>query len=127
MAVKQTGQPSFLEALLPKGAGVNATRVSLLRKPKVSMANKTYGTVSPERQKEMSGLEFVKGLASGTLPLKHYRAAIMRHALPRVGIEIRPNSLGWTTIQLLIGLGLLGPLALLDYSTSIVSGWLGGH
>jgi uncharacterized protein (TIGR00369 family) len=33
------------------------------------MANKTYGTVSPERQKEMSGLEFVKGIASGALPL----------------------------------------------------------
>jgi uncharacterized protein (TIGR00369 family) len=33
------------------------------------MANKTYGTVSPERQKEMSGLEFVKGLASGALPM----------------------------------------------------------
>jgi len=27
------------------------------------MATKTYGTVSPERQKAMSGLEFVKGLA----------------------------------------------------------------
>jgi len=33
------------------------------------MANKTYGTVSPERQKEMCGLEFVKGIASGALPL----------------------------------------------------------
>ena len=33
------------------------------------MAKKTYGTVGPERQKEMSGLEFVKGLASGALPL----------------------------------------------------------
>jgi hypothetical protein len=33
------------------------------------MATKTYGTVSPERQKAMSGLEFVKGLASGVLPL----------------------------------------------------------
>jgi hypothetical protein len=33
------------------------------------MANKTYGTVSPERQKAMSGLEFVKGLVSGALPL----------------------------------------------------------
>jgi hypothetical protein len=31
------------------------------------MAAKTYGTVSAERQKEMSGLEFVQGLASGTL------------------------------------------------------------
>jgi uncharacterized protein (TIGR00369 family) len=30
---------------------------------------KTYGTVSAERQRQMSGLEFVHGLASGTLPL----------------------------------------------------------
>jgi uncharacterized protein (TIGR00369 family) len=30
---------------------------------------KTYGTVSADRQKEMSGLEFVQGLADGTLPL----------------------------------------------------------
>jgi uncharacterized protein (TIGR00369 family) len=30
---------------------------------------KTYGTVSPERRKQMSGLEFVQGLASGALPL----------------------------------------------------------
>jgi len=33
------------------------------------MATKTYGTVSAKRQKEMSGLEFVQGLANGTLPL----------------------------------------------------------
>jgi uncharacterized protein (TIGR00369 family) len=33
------------------------------------MVNKTYGTVSPERQKAMSGLEFVKGLVDGSLPL----------------------------------------------------------
>jgi uncharacterized protein (TIGR00369 family) len=31
--------------------------------------NKTYGTVGADRQKEMSGLEFVQGLADGTLPL----------------------------------------------------------
>jgi uncharacterized protein (TIGR00369 family) len=31
--------------------------------------SKTYGTVSAERRKEMSGLEFVQGLANGTLPL----------------------------------------------------------
>jgi uncharacterized protein (TIGR00369 family) len=30
---------------------------------------KAYGTVGAERQKEMSGLEFVQGLADGTLPL----------------------------------------------------------
>jgi uncharacterized protein (TIGR00369 family) len=32
-------------------------------------AKKMYGTVPAERQKEMSGLEFVQGLADGTLPL----------------------------------------------------------
>ncbi|SIO11761.1 uncharacterized domain 1-containing protein [Bradyrhizobium erythrophlei] len=32
-------------------------------------ASKTYGTVSADRQKAMSGLEFVQGLADGTLPL----------------------------------------------------------
>lgn len=32
-------------------------------------SSKTYGTVSADRQREMSGLEFVEGLASGTLPL----------------------------------------------------------
>ncbi|HZP79089.1 MAG TPA: PaaI family thioesterase [Pseudolabrys sp.] len=33
------------------------------------MVTKTFGIVSPERQKTMSGLEFVTGLATGTLPL----------------------------------------------------------
>ena len=33
------------------------------------IAGKTYGTVSADRQKEMSGLEFVQGLVDGTLPL----------------------------------------------------------
>ena len=33
------------------------------------IARKTYGTVSAERQQHMSGLEFVQGLANGTLPL----------------------------------------------------------
>jgi len=32
-------------------------------------ASRTYGTVSVDRRKEMSGLEFVQGLADGTLPL----------------------------------------------------------
>jgi uncharacterized protein (TIGR00369 family) len=30
---------------------------------------KTYGTVSEERRRELTGLEFVQGLADGTLPL----------------------------------------------------------
>ena len=33
------------------------------------IASKTYGTVSADRQKEMSGLEFVQGLVDGSLPL----------------------------------------------------------
>ena len=33
------------------------------------IASKNYGTVSADRRKEMSGLEFVQGLADGTLPL----------------------------------------------------------
>jgi uncharacterized protein (TIGR00369 family) len=33
------------------------------------MFTRTYGTVSAERQNQMSGLEFVQGLASGALPL----------------------------------------------------------
>jgi uncharacterized protein (TIGR00369 family) len=31
--------------------------------------SRTYGTVSADRQREMSGLEFVQGLVDGTLPL----------------------------------------------------------
>jgi len=33
------------------------------------VADKRYGTVSADRQKEMSGLEFVQGLVDGSLPL----------------------------------------------------------
>jgi uncharacterized protein (TIGR00369 family) len=33
------------------------------------IANRTYGTVSADRQKAMTGLEFVQGLVDGTLPL----------------------------------------------------------
>src|ERR1700730_6777671 len=31
--------------------------------------SRTYGTVSADKQREMTGLEFVQGLADGTLPL----------------------------------------------------------
>jgi hypothetical protein len=30
------------------------------------VTNRTYGTVSPEQQKGMTGLKFVQGLADGT-------------------------------------------------------------
>lgn len=36
------------------------------------MPIKTFGTVSAETQKAMSGLEFVQGLASGALPLNTF-------------------------------------------------------
>jgi uncharacterized protein (TIGR00369 family) len=35
----------------------------------MDIGSKTYGTVSAERQKQMSGLEFIQGLVDGTLPL----------------------------------------------------------
>lgn len=35
----------------------------------MNITGKTYGTVSPDQRKTMTGLEFVQGLADGTLPL----------------------------------------------------------
>lgn len=58
-------------------------------------ANKTYGTVSAERQKEMSGLEFVGGLVDGTLPLNTiaetlgYDVTEVSHG--RVVVTVEPN------------------------------------
>jgi len=40
-----------------------------LEHPMPSHAGKTYGTVAPEQQRQMSGLAFVRGMAEGTLPL----------------------------------------------------------
>jgi len=39
-------------------------------------AGKSFGTVSPERQRELSGLEFVRGLVSGALPLNTMARAL---------------------------------------------------
>jgi uncharacterized protein (TIGR00369 family) len=35
----------------------------------MNITGKTYGTLSADRRKEMSGLEFVQGLVDGTVPL----------------------------------------------------------
>jgi len=43
--------------------------VATLINRRSNMATKSYGTVSSEQQRAMSGLEFVRGLASGLLPL----------------------------------------------------------
>jgi uncharacterized protein (TIGR00369 family) len=40
------------------------------------VAGKTYGTVRADLQKEMSGLQFVRGLADGTLPLNMIARAL---------------------------------------------------
>jgi len=48
----------------PRSDGENRSASQIAR-----MGSKTYGTVSADRQKELSGLEFVQGLARGTLPL----------------------------------------------------------
>jgi uncharacterized protein (TIGR00369 family) len=46
--------------------------LSNLEKSKVENMSKTYGTVGTEQQKVMSGLEFVKDLANGVLPLNTF-------------------------------------------------------
>jgi uncharacterized protein (TIGR00369 family) len=58
-------------------------------------AGKTYGTVSADRQKEMSGLEFVQGLADGTLPLNTIAQTlgynVVDAASGRVIVTAEPN------------------------------------
>src|SRR5262245_46383140 len=60
------------------------------------MATRTYGTVSAGQQKEMSGLEFVQGLASGTLPLNTMAQTlgydIVEAESGRVVLAIAPTS-----------------------------------
>jgi uncharacterized protein (TIGR00369 family) len=60
------------------------------------MPHKTYGTVSADRQREMSGLEFVSGLANGTLPLNTIAQTlgydIVEAESGRVAITLVPTS-----------------------------------
>jgi uncharacterized protein (TIGR00369 family) len=59
------------------------------------IAVRTYGTVSAEQQKAMTGLEFVQGLADGTLPLNTIAETlgyeITEAAHGRVVIACEPN------------------------------------
>jgi uncharacterized protein (TIGR00369 family) len=56
---------------------------------------KTYGTVSFDRQREMSGLEFVQGLVDGTLPLNTIAETlgydVTEAARGRVVVTAKPN------------------------------------
>ena len=60
------------------------------------MITKTYGTVSPEQQKAMSGLEFVEGLANGLLPLNTFAQTlgydVVEAERGRVVITMHPTS-----------------------------------
>jgi uncharacterized protein (TIGR00369 family) len=57
--------------------------------------SKTYGTVSAEQKNAMSGLEFVQGLANGTLPLNTIARTlgydVTEAAIGRVVIVAEPN------------------------------------
>ena len=57
--------------------------------------NRIYGTVSADKQKEMTGLEFVQGLASGALPLNTIARTlgydVTEAARGRVVIVAEPN------------------------------------
>jgi uncharacterized protein (TIGR00369 family) len=59
------------------------------------IASRTYGTVSADRRKEMSGLEFVQGLADGSLPLntiaKTLGYDVTEAASGRVAVTAEPN------------------------------------
>jgi uncharacterized protein (TIGR00369 family) len=59
------------------------------------MPTKTYGTVSEEQRKAMSGLEFVQGLADGTLPLNTIARTlgydVTEAASGRVVVTAEPN------------------------------------
>ena len=59
------------------------------------VASKTYGTVAADTQKEMSGLEFVQGLADGTLPLNTIARTlgydVTETANGRVVVTAEPN------------------------------------
>jgi uncharacterized protein (TIGR00369 family) len=59
------------------------------------VAGKTYGTVSAEQRKQMSGLAFVQGLVDGTLPLNTIAETlgygIAEAARGRVVVTATPN------------------------------------
>lgn len=59
------------------------------------VTRKTYGTVSAEARREMTGLEFVQGLADGTLPLNTIAETlgydVVEAASGRVVVAIVPN------------------------------------
>lgn len=65
------------------------------------MTGKIYGTVSAERRQQMSGLEFVQGLASGALPLNTIAQTL--------GYDVIEAESGRVAITLVPGIAHLNP------------------
>lgn len=65
------------------------------------MTRKIYGTVSAERRQQMSGLEFVQGLASGALPLNTIAQTL--------GYDVIEAESGRVAITLVPGIAHLNP------------------
>jgi uncharacterized protein (TIGR00369 family) len=61
-----------------------------------SIVTKTYGTVSATERKQMSGLEFVQGLADGSLPLNTMAQTlgydVVEASDGRVVVTAKPNA-----------------------------------
>jgi uncharacterized protein (TIGR00369 family) len=60
------------------------------------IASRTYGTVGADKQKAMSGLEFVQGLADGTLPLNTMARTlgyVTEAASGRVVVTVEPSDI----------------------------------
>ena len=80
----------------PPTAGVDGEfDQDILGDPTSSRIAKRYGTVNADRQKEMSGLEFVQGLVDGTLPLNTLAETlgydVTEAASGRVVVTVTPN------------------------------------
>jgi uncharacterized protein (TIGR00369 family) len=80
------------------GPDVAQHRFNQERKPMQSpITSKTYGTVSADRQREMSGLEFVQGLVDGTLPLNTIAETlgydVTEAASGRVVVTVEPSGI----------------------------------
>ncbi len=58
-------------------------------------ASKKYGTISADRQKTMSGLDFVRGLVDGSLPLNMIAQTlgydVVEAERGRVVVAVEPN------------------------------------
>jgi uncharacterized protein (TIGR00369 family) len=86
------------DSRIETGPDVVQHRFEQERKPMQSpITSKTYGTVSADRQKEMSGLEFVQGLVDGTLPLNTIAETlgydVTEAASGRVVVTVEPSGI----------------------------------